>query len=64
MARLHPPEAADSPPARIRSESRGQGLSQNQAEQILNSMERRERETRAEQQRRLQSGTAGGVKDW
>ncbi len=46
------------------SESRGQGLSQNQAEQILNSMERRERETRAEQQRRLQSGTAGGVKDW
>ncbi len=46
------------------SESRGQGLSQSQAEQILNSMERRERETRAEQQRRLQSGSAGGVKDW
>jgi tetratricopeptide (TPR) repeat protein len=46
------------------SESRGQGLSQSQAEQILNSMERRERETRAEQQRRLQSGGAGGVKDW
>jgi hypothetical protein len=40
-----------------------QGLSQSQAEQILNSMERRERETRAEQQRRLQAG-AGGVKDW
>ena len=41
-----------------------QGLSQSQAEQILNSMERRERETRAEQQRRLQAGSAGGVKDW
>jgi hypothetical protein len=27
-------------------------------------MERRERETKAEQQRRLQSGAAGGVKDW
>ena len=50
--------------ARSQSESRGQGLSQSQAEQILNSMERRERETRAEQQRRLQSGSAGGVKDW
>jgi Ca-activated chloride channel family protein len=41
-----------------------QGLSRSQAEQILNSMERRERETRAEQQRRLQGSTAGGVKDW
>ena len=39
-------------------------LSQSQAEQILNSMERRERETREEQQRRMQSGSAGGVKDW
>ncbi|HEY7479045.1 MAG TPA: VWA domain-containing protein [Gemmatimonadales bacterium] len=45
-------------------EDRRQGLSQSQAEQILNSMERRERETRAEQQRRLQAGSAGGVKDW
>jgi len=41
-----------------------QGLSQSQAEQILNSMERRERETRTEQQRRLQAGSGGGVKDW
>jgi tetratricopeptide (TPR) repeat protein len=41
-----------------------QGLSQSQAEQILNSMERRERQTRAEQQRRLRGGSAGGVKDW
>jgi Ca-activated chloride channel family protein len=41
-----------------------QGLSQNQAEQILNSMERRERLTRQEQQRRLEAGSASGVKDW
>jgi Ca-activated chloride channel homolog len=41
-----------------------QGLSRSQAEQILSSMERRERETRAEQQRRLKGGAAGGVKDW
>jgi hypothetical protein len=47
-----------------KGETRRQGLSQSQAEQILNSMERRERETRAEQQRRLQAGSAGGVKDW
>ena len=46
------------------AESRSQGLSQSQAEQILNSMERRERETRMDQQRRLQSGSGGGVKDW
>jgi Ca-activated chloride channel family protein len=46
------------------AESRRQGLSQSQAEQILNSMDRRERETRMDQQRRLQSGTGGGVKDW
>jgi Ca-activated chloride channel homolog len=41
-----------------------QGLSRSQAEQILNSMERRERETRADQQRRLRGSAAGGVKDW
>jgi Ca-activated chloride channel homolog len=46
------------------TESKSQGLSQSQAEQILNSMDRRERETKAEQQRRLQTGSAGGVKDW
>lgn len=45
-------------------EPQSQGLSQGQAEQILNSMERRERETRAEQQRRLRGSSAGGVKDW
>ncbi len=41
-----------------------QGLTQSQAEQILNSMERRERLTRQEQQRRLEAGSASGVKDW
>jgi Ca-activated chloride channel family protein len=41
-----------------------QGLNQSQAEQILNSMERRERETRQEQQRRLEAGSTSGVKDW
>jgi Ca-activated chloride channel family protein len=46
------------------AESRSQGLSQSQAEQILNSMERRERETRMDQQRRLHTGSGGGVKDW
>ncbi|HET9040423.1 MAG TPA: VWA domain-containing protein [Gemmatimonadales bacterium] len=38
-------------------------LSQSQAEQILNSMERRERQTREEQQRRM-TASSGGVKDW
>jgi Ca-activated chloride channel family protein len=41
-----------------------EGLSKSQAEQILNSMERREQMTRSEQQRRLQSGSGGGTKDW
>jgi Ca-activated chloride channel family protein len=40
------------------------GLSQSQAEQILNSMDREERRTRADQQKRLQPPTASGVKDW
>jgi Ca-activated chloride channel family protein len=51
---------SEQPPAQPKS----QGLTQSQAEQILNSMDRRERETKAEQQRRLQTGSAGGVKDW
>jgi hypothetical protein len=55
-----PPQAP--PPAG--AEQPSQGLSQSQAEQILNSMERRERQTREEQQRRLQGHSAGGVKDW
>ena len=51
-------------PEPSRPEPRDQGLSQNQAEQILSSMERRERETRAEQQERLRGRSSGGVKDW
>ncbi|HEX6434791.1 MAG TPA: VWA domain-containing protein [Gemmatimonadales bacterium] len=52
------------PPPPSGSEQPNQGLSQSQAEQILSSMERRERQTREEQQRRLRGGSAGGVKDW
>lgn len=60
-----PPSAGGQPPPEpSRSEPPSQSLSQSQAEQILNSMERRERETRAEQQRRLRGGAGGGVKDW
>jgi tetratricopeptide (TPR) repeat protein len=51
-------------PEPSRAEPQSQGLSQSQAEQILNSMERRERQTRAEQQRRLRGSSTGGVKDW
>ncbi|HET6797207.1 MAG TPA: VWA domain-containing protein [Gemmatimonadales bacterium] len=61
-----PPSSGGAPPTPqpTRPEPQTQGLSQSQAEQILNSMERRERETRAEQQRRLRGGAAAGVKDW
>jgi len=61
-----PPAGGASPPPPPSSpqEQPSQGLSQSQAEQILNSMERRERETREEQQRRLRGNSAGGVKDW
>jgi tetratricopeptide (TPR) repeat protein len=45
-------------------ETQDQGLSRSQAEQILGSMERRERETRAEQQRRMKGSSGGGTKDW
>ena len=51
-------------PEPSRPEKQDQDLSRSQAEQILNSMERRERETRADQQRRLRGSSAGGVKDW
>jgi Ca-activated chloride channel homolog len=53
-----------SPPPSGGTEPPGQGLSQSQAEQILSSMERRERQTREEQQRRLRGSSAGGVRDW
>lgn len=51
-------------PEPSRTEPQDQGLSRSQAEQILSSMERRERETRAEQQRRLRGSSDGGTKDW
>ncbi|MGH7513846.1 MAG: VWA domain-containing protein [Gemmatimonadales bacterium] len=53
-----PPSPQQKPP-----EPEPKDLTQGQAEQILNSMERRERETREEQQRRMQNNS-GGVKDW
>lgn len=56
--------APPQPPPPSGSEQPNQGLSQSQAEQILSSMERRERQTREEQQRRLRGGSAGGVRDW
>jgi Ca-activated chloride channel homolog len=60
-----PPSGSPSQaPQQGQPEPRPQGLSMSQAEQILNSMERREQTTRAEQQRRLQSGSGGGTKDW
>jgi tetratricopeptide (TPR) repeat protein len=51
-------------PEPARPENQDQGLSRSQAEQILNSMERRERETRSDQQRRLRGNSGGGTKDW
>jgi Ca-activated chloride channel homolog len=59
-----PPPTSAAPPEPKNEAPPTQGLSQSQAEQILNSMDRRERETRAEQQRRLESGASAGVKDW
>ena len=58
-----PPTGGGGQQQQRQGETPQQGLSRSQAEQILNSMERRERETRTEQQRRLQAG-GGGVKDW
>jgi hypothetical protein len=58
-----PPTAGPSSPQQKPPEPQPKDLTQSQAEQILNSMERRERETREEQQRRTPSN-AGGVKDW
>jgi len=58
-----PPAGGPQSPQQKPPEPQPRDLTQSQAEQILNSMERRERETREEQQRRMQS-SAGGVKDW
>jgi Ca-activated chloride channel family protein len=58
-----PPAGGPQSPQQKPPEPEPRDLTQSQAEQILNSMERRERETRAEQQRRMQT-SSGGVKDW
>lgn len=58
-----PPSGAGGTSEPEREEASG-GLSQSQAEQILNSMERQERATRMDQQRRLQGSSPVGVKDW
>ena len=58
-----PPPPSDNgapPPPRPRTE--GNALTPGQAEQILNSMEREERDTRARHQRRSRAG--GSEKDW
>jgi len=59
-----PPSGGPQTPQPRAPQPEPKDLSQSQAEQILNSMERRERETREEQQRRMENSSAGGVKDW
>ena len=59
-----PPPSGAPPKPRPNEPPPSQGLSPSQAEQILNSMDRRERQTREEQQRRLQKASSAGVKDW
>ena len=59
-----PPSGGGGPPPKPAAPTPGpQGLSQAEAEQILNSMERQERASRADQQSRFR-GASGGVKDW
>ncbi|HUR94731.1 MAG TPA: VWA domain-containing protein [Gemmatimonadales bacterium] len=59
-----PPTGSPQSPQPKPSQPEPKDLTQSQAEQILNSMERRERLTREEQQRRTQASASGGVKDW
>jgi Ca-activated chloride channel family protein len=59
-----PPSGGAGPPPKPAAPTPGpQGLSQAEAEQILNSMERQERASRTDQQSRFR-GASGGVKDW
>ena len=58
-----PPSPAGGQQARPDTPEPPPGLSERQAEQILSSMEREERETRADQIRRRRGGS-GGVRDW
>lgn len=59
-----PPPSRGQPPPPSSGSQRPPGLDRAQAEQILNSMERQERETRTDQIERLQGGGTSGVKDW
>ena len=59
-----PPSGGPQAPQQRPPQPEPRDLTQSQAEQILNSMERRERQTREEQQRRMQNKSSGGVKDW
>lgn len=58
-----PPSGGGQRPQPVQPTAGPQGLSQAEAEQILNSMERQERASRAEQESRFHA-SAGGVKDW
>jgi len=58
-----PPKSGQQPKPPDQSKSQNQGLTREQAEQILNSVEREERATRNRQLERL-SGGMGGAKDW
>ena len=59
-----PPSGSPQAPQPRPPQPEPRDLTRSQAEQILNSMERRERLTREEQQRRMQGSSSGGVKDW
>jgi Ca-activated chloride channel family protein len=61
---MPPPSGGAGPPPKPAAPTPGpQGLSQAEAEQILNSMERQEQASRTDQQSRFR-GASGGVKDW
>ncbi len=58
-----PPQGGQQPKPPDQSDQKNRGLTREQAEQILNSVEREERATRNRQLDRL-SGGMGGAKDW
>jgi len=59
-----PPPPQPQPQPQAPPQPQSGSLSQSQAEQILNSVEREERSTRAQQMERLRQRSAGGDKDW
>jgi Ca-activated chloride channel family protein len=58
-----PPSGGGSPPPHPADQPERRDLSSNQAEQILNSVDREEQETRAKHMNRVRNAAAG-VKDW